>query len=404
MAYRPFMAFAMPLAILIAAYVLVPRLSQLPPTLLGLNVYGPYIFLAVAMLVSLAFARSRVLLAVIWLTAAYAAYRVLLYSGLESRAAHAVYDGLCVLLPLNLGALSWLKERGAFNAYGARRAAAMVLQLLLIAGAAALVAPGLWLQVQLADPAFVPVSPVSQLGMAALATGAAASLAAWWRTRSAIDLGLAGAIAAFGIAAHRISATDHYALFISAAALILAIAVLQDTFRMAFRDELTGLPSRRALNERLAGLGTRYVVAMVDVDHFKNFNDTYGHDLGDQVLKMVAAHLAQFAGGKAYRYGGEEFTIVCPGTTIAEAVPALDALRRTIGDYRLALRGTDRPVQAKRGKPRRGSRRADTGVAVTVSIGVAECNERQARPEAVIQAADKALYRAKHKGRDQVSR
>ena len=95
---------------------------------------------------------------------------------------------------------------------------------------------------------------------------------------------------------------------------MVAIAVLQDTFRMAFRDELTGIPSRRALNERLAALGNRYTIAMLDVDHFKNFNDTYGHDLGDQVLKMVAAHIAGVGGGgKAFRYGGEEFTVLFPG-------------------------------------------------------------------------------------------
>jgi len=74
------------------------------------------------------------------------------------------------------------------------------------------------------------------------------------------------------------------------------------------------LPSRRALIERLPSLGRRYTVAMVDVDHFKNFNDTYGHDAGDQVLRMVASRLGEVSGGgTAFRYGGEEFTILFPG-------------------------------------------------------------------------------------------
>ena len=90
-----------------------------------------------------------------------------------------------------------------------------------------------------------------------------------------IDLGLAGGVLAFGIAMHRVAQPHAFAVFIAAGALILTIAVLQDTFRMAFRDELTGMPSRRELNERMRALGRRYTIAMVDVDRFKNFNDKY---------------------------------------------------------------------------------------------------------------------------------
>ena len=66
---------------------------------------------------------------------------------------------------------------------------------------------------------------------------------------------------------------------------------------MAYHDELTGLPGRRALNEALLRVGSRYAVAMVDVDHFKHFNDAYGHEVGDQVLRMVAAQLDRGGGG-----------------------------------------------------------------------------------------------------------
>ena len=66
---------------------------------------------------------------------------------------------------------------------------------------------------------------------------------------------------------------------------------------MAYRDELTGLQARRAMNEQLMGLGRQYVIAMVDVDHFKRFNDTFGHDVGDQVLKMVATKIEGVKGG-----------------------------------------------------------------------------------------------------------
>ena len=99
----------------------------------------------------------------------------------------------------------------------------------------------------------------------------------------------------------------------TAAALCLVWGLLRSSHAMAYRDELTGLPGRRALNERLKMLGGNFTIAMLDVDHFKRFNDTYGHDVGDEVLKLVASRIRRVGGGgTAYRYGGEEFCIVFP--------------------------------------------------------------------------------------------
>src|SRR3990170_3279230 len=144
---------------------------------------------------------------------------------------------------------------------------------------------------------------------------------------------------------------------------------------MAFRDELTRLPGRRALNEALQQTGGQYAVAMVDIDHFKKFNDTYGHDVGDQVLKMVASRLDEVTGGgRAFRYGGEEFSVLFAGKTVDEALPHLDLLRATIEPPRFPRRAPSRP----RKKPARpaggpGKSRPASGsskpVAVTVSIG-----------------------------------
>ena len=97
----------------------------------------------------------------------------------------------------------------------------------------------------------------------------------------------------------------------STALLLMVAATLQESFHMAYRDELTGLPGRRALNESLKRAATTYTIAMVDVDHFKRFNDTHGHDTGDDVLKLVASRFARVGdGGRAFRYGGEEFAVV----------------------------------------------------------------------------------------------
>jgi len=247
--------------------------------------------------------------------------------------------------------------------------------------------------------------PVPLVGRIAFA---AAFAAAVWRAYPrflALDVGKAGSLVAFFAACWWIDRYGAFAAFMTAAGVILLVAVLQESYRLAFRDELTGLPSRRALDERMRALGSRYTVAMGDVDHFKKFNDTHGHDIGDQVLRLVAARLAEVGGGgRAFRYGGEEFTVLFPDTPLKEALPHLDAVRKAIEDYRMAIRADDRPKSERKGSKRRGDGQADETLAVTISIGVAEPKAGgDMKPAEVIKAADEALYRAKQGGRNRVS-
>ncbi|TCD22735.1 GGDEF domain-containing protein [Pseudomonas sp. IC_126] len=183
--------------------------------------------------------------------------------------------------------------------------------------------------------------------------------------------------------------------------LMLVVAIAQEAYQMAFRDELTGLPGRRALNERLQRLGRNYVIAMADVDRFKAFNDTHGHDVGDQVLRLVASRLRKVGGGgRAYRYGGEEFALVFPGRDLEHCLVHLEAVRQAVEDYPLQLRDkSNRPKDAERGRQRRGASSA-ASVSVTISIGVAERLITQRSPEEVIKSADQALYSAKSAGRN----
>ena len=187
----------------------------------------------------------------------------------------------------------------------------------------------------------------------------------------------------------------------SLAMLMIVTAVAHEAFQMAFRDELTGLPGRRALNERLQRLGRQYVIAMTDVDHFKRFNDTHGHDVGDQVLRVVANQLRKVGGGgRAYRYGGEEFMVVFPGKTLEECLPHLESLRKGIETYVLELRDpAKRPKDDQLGRQSR-KRQGAGSVSVTISIGVAERQLTRRTTEEVIKAADKALYSAKSAGRN----
>jgi len=140
---------------------------------------------------------------------------------------------------------------------------------------------------------------------------------------------------------------------------------------------------------------------MADVDHFKSFNDTHGHDVGDQVLKMVASRLRKVGGGgRAYRYGGEEFTLVFPGRSVEQCLPHLEAVRQAIEGYALQLRDANkRPKDDRQGRMARGHS-STAQVSVTISIGVAERQGDQRSPEEVIKAADQALYGAKKAGRN----
>ncbi|TBV04653.1 GGDEF domain-containing protein [Phytopseudomonas dryadis] len=183
--------------------------------------------------------------------------------------------------------------------------------------------------------------------------------------------------------------------------LMIVVGVAHEAYQMAFRDELTGLPGRRALNERLQRLGRSYVIAMADVDHFKKFNDTHGHDVGDQVLRVVASQLRKVGGGgSVYRYGGEEFTLVFAGKTVEACMPHLEAVRQAVEQYRIQLRDRQqRPRDDQQGRQRRSGATA-AEVAVTVSIGVAQRTDALRDVDEVIKAADKALYAAKSAGRN----
>jgi diguanylate cyclase (GGDEF)-like protein len=312
---------------------------------------------------------------------------------------------VCILVPVNLAFLTWVSERGALNSHGGRWLAAL---LIAVGLAAAVIFGGYegiteWFYRPLFANIAVSGSPIPQSGMAAMLAALIAAVCGAVVRGGVMDAALAVSIAAFAAGCNLVATPDMFTWFTAAGA-IVTVAVLQDFHRMAFRDELTGLPGRRALNETLMALNRNYTIAMLDVDHFKAFNDKWGHDVGDQVLKLVASRIQRVGGGgKAYRYGGEEFTVVFPGKRLLEVMSRLDALRRDIEGYRLRIRSDSRSRQGNGARPQADSP-LNEWIRVTVSAGVAERNDRLLTPEGVIQSADQALYRAKAAGRNRVSR
>ncbi len=169
--------------------------------------------------------------------------------------------------------------------------------------------------------------------------------------------------------------------------LMIILSMIFDAHQIAYTDELTGVAGRRALFESFMGLGRTYTIAMVDIDHFKSFNDTYGHDIGDLVLRTVSKVLNSVgSGGKTYRFGGEEFAIVFAGKTPEQARPVLDELRKAVEATELNFKHKDK----------------DTSTTVRVSMGVAQKDNEFKSPEEVIKGADQALYQAKEMGRNRV--
>ncbi|HUJ00221.1 MAG TPA: GGDEF domain-containing protein [Usitatibacter sp.] len=386
-------AFVVPVAALLAARLALAHLGALPASLSGLRLYAPHIAIGIGLAVSLGFGRSRTLFALVALALAYAALRAYPRSALAHAAA--------VALPLGFGLLAWSRESALHSAQGLRRAAGLFVAVVAIASLCTAFPAPIEALLTKRYVASLPARPLGELALAATIAGLASAFVAWLHRREAAALALAAGMIAFALGASAGGNADASRVYVATAALVLAIAVLQDIFHMAFRDPLTGLLSRRALDEHLASLGRRYAVAMVDVDHFKRVNDAHGHDTGDQVLKRVARALARVPGARAYRYGGEEFTLLFPGRDADDVIGRLEALREAIASQPFQLRSVTRKSTGRR---QRNRANASAGaLKVTVSIGAAQ-SEGAAAPDAVIAMADEALYRAKHRGRNKVCR
>ena len=168
---------------------------------------------------------------------------------------------------------------------------------------------------------------------------------------------------------------------------------LENVRRDALTDGLTGVPNRKQFDQRLRAAsadametGATLSVMLLDIDRFKAFNDRYGHETGDEVLKLVARHLKEHIKGRdlAARFGGEEFAIILPDTRLADAVHLADRIRAHLAHRQVTNRQTHRIYDR-----------------VTVSVGVA--SYRFGEPlEQLVRRSDDALYAAKRAGRNRV--
>jgi len=393
-----------PFLLLVSIAFLSPVSQEISPNYQSIISLFPYAAIGLGAVLAWRFNRSQVFFLLFILS--------LLFLGntlTTELADHTTQNALffsSILLPLNVFIIGFFRERGIFTQHG-------ILRFALFAGQAILV----WWLVQQDNLPWLSVMQSNWLSVAWLIDNQQGItqfswlltlLVVLWQIvrvikkplihESAILLTLLIVTLAFCVRENQIQ----FFLLFGLAAVILIISLIQESYGMAYIDELTGLPGRRSMMNTLMSLGNRYSIAMIDIDHFKKFNDTHGHDIGDQVLRMVAGKIGEVTGGgRPARYGGEEFSIIFPGKSISDVFAHLEVVRQKIEESPFAIRGKDRP----RRKPDNGAKRRvrkPKQVTVTVSIGVAERTEKNSSPEVVMKAADKALYRAKDKGRNQV--
>lgn len=242
------------------------------------------------------------------------------------------------------------------------------------------------LQGALARPLGASLGAAALLGLVA----SAVALLRWVVNARAglMALAVVATLATMGLT--RFSGEALQTVFLAMGALFLLVHLASQAYRMSYLDALTELNGRRALTEELGLLGSRYVIAMVDIDHFKSINDRHGHDVGDQALKALAKRLRAVKGARAFRFGGEEFCLTFAGAPLKTALERLEQLRTVI----------EADVLTPKAKP--GTKRAPAPLKMTVSIGVADHSAGADGP-AVLKAADQALYRAKQAGRNRTT-
>ena len=393
------------------AFLTAPYHSYLPESLGSILELGPYWALTLIGFLAAIFNRGK-----IFLTTAVVLCGYTLLDASRSYELSEIQQStftfiVTLLVPINLGIISLYRERGVLTNSGGIRLSILIAQVVAVFyliqnninipswyEGLTLVPTSLW-------PSFLPQEqwPFYVSVLALMVSLSTALIGPTPIKNSVFGATLGYCLLIWVQMAHHIDAA-----FVIAIVLLLANGLLRDYYNMAYLDELTGLPQRRALNEQMLTLGRNYTLAMLHVDLSKKFHHNHSHDIGDQVLQMVASQIKKVTGGgKAFRYGGEEFTVVFPGKDIEEAEFHLEKVRAAIEGYEMVIRQQERSEdtdKASKGNRKKGSfRRADQKVSVTISIGVASRQLRHESPEDVLKFADEALYKAKGGGRNRVS-
>lgn len=350
--------------------------QNLPVLWLQLLAFLPIVFAVMAALLAWHFNKGRALIAMLL---------ILMPVVLSNLTQQALLSGYWLAACFSLAMMTLVPERGFFNRFALNR---LLLIALLMACCYAIDQQWLSLGFLQRIVIFNGIHLLTLIYWLIYSFSFAVVALAWWRHGDAFRACcLLSLTVLLVIALVPVSALQ-FTVLLSAALFIWICFSLQESHRMAYVDDLTALPGRRALNEKLVSLPKDYALAMIDVDHFKKFNDSYGHDMGDKVLRQVAQRIQRTPRGRGYRFGGEEFTLVFAGKRLDDVEALLDVLREDIASMDISI------IEPKTQQV--------TEINVTVSIGVAFAASGD-KAQAVLKRADEALYQSKRKGRNRVS-
>ena len=357
------------------------------------------------------FNRSRFIAPIIITLFTYWFIRTKLQFPLEQAEIHSLFTGLNVLFCMQLIATSVLPEKGMMTRYGISFLLFLGFgdALLFLWGDSILVIhfwQNITLPIEINFTQHFWLSPLILLchGITALILGIKFI---WLRRATEVALFLTWSVGFMVFV--DFATTEISSLGFSALLIALFITFQQSNYQVSFMDALTGIASRRAMDDYLSTLGRSYSIAMLDIDHFKKFNDTHGHDVGDQVLRMVANKINLVSGGgRAFRYGGEEFMVIFNRRNANDCYVFLEAVRESIQHYKLTLRSENREVDTSKGKANRQktknmNKEISQALSVTISIGIAN-SAKGLKPKDIIKLADENLYKAKKAGRNQTIR
>lgn len=365
----------------------------------------PYLTFLIGSIIAFKFRRSREFFIFSILSLAFFTISYINGKAGEVSKAPDIYLIICFLIPANVLLFSLLNERGVLSLWGGIRIGLIAFQLLfsnwIVNAEGRELLP--FFKKDIFPMELGKITPISELALLVFLIAFIILIIRQVLLKSTQDIYLVGVLFSLFLILHNFSNQIFHTVFFTVSGVMLIVSVIQYSYSIAFYDELTGLPSRRALKQDMMKLGINYSIAMLDIDFFKKFNDSYGHDTGDEVLKLVASIIKDVSGGgKAYRYGGEEFTILFPGKHIGDVLPHLEELREKVSKRGFYVRSKNRPKK----KPKKPTSNSNSSkpIRITVSIGVAQKNENNKTPDIVLKSADSALYRAKKKGRNCVSK
>jgi len=397
--------FLIPGGFIFAAAFAFFRLHGFPQWVEGPIQAFPFIVLAFGFFFGWYLSSSRLILSLVVLAMADRAVCLFSPADPDPESSGAVlFSAAAILVPLNLMAFSLIKEEAMATWRGVSRVLLVLLQPLLVFW---LARPGqAWVAYSLQQPLVQVVktgwTPIPQL---ALVTYVGALLLIGTRFivgRNLLDSGTLWALITSFVAFQGVQSGWSPTSFFSTAGLIFFVTLVQASHRQSYCDEVTGVPGKLAYDEAMAGLGKKYVLAVVGIDQLKQYGSQRGKSVSEQVLRLLGQKIMAAAGsGKVYRLAGEEFVILFPKKAATATLVDLSGVREAVEETEIYVNSRDRVWEG--GSVRRKGA-GDDRLPVTASIGLAAEENAKFSLDLVTKAAYRALYEAKGEGGNRVKR